>query len=405
MNTTKTKKLRSHEDVLEAIAEAIDIPKHLEQVARDRYQSIGNWLDRDASSIKQFDPEVSPQGSFLLGTVIRPVGDADEYDIDLVCRLNATKQDFSMGELKKAVGVEIAGYATAHKMGKEPEDGRRCWTLEYADDANFHMDILPSLPDEATYRVLMEKSGNVALATDQGIREQAIAITDKTHPKYNVHCDEWPVSNPKGYGIWFQSQQSDAVLTRKRAIMESDRVYASVDDVPDYKIKTPLQRAIQLLKRHRDTMFNGDDDKPISIIITTLSAHAYNGEQTIGEALRSILKNMHLFIEDRGGVKWVANPVNPMENYADKWLEAPQKEKNFFSWLEKARRDFGLYLTANVYSQVPTELQEALSNDTVTKVLPMIALAAPAVVSSANAGAAEAAKVIHEGGATKPWRR
>lgn len=405
MSQTKTKDLRSHEDVLEAIAEAIDIPDHLNEVARDRYQSIGNWLDRDASTIKQYDPEISPQGSFLLGTVIRPIGDLDTYDIDLVCRLNATKQDFSMAELKKAVGAEIIGYATAHRMEKEPEDGRRCWTMEYADDASFHMDILPSLPDEATYRVLMEKSDNVALATDQGIREQAIAITDKTHPKYSVRCDEWPVSNPKGYGIWFQSRQSEAVLTRKRAIMETDRVYASVDDVPDYKVKTPLQRAIQLLKRHRDTMFNGDDDKPISIIITTLSAHAYNGEQTIGEALRSILKNMHMYIEDEGGVKWVANPVNPMENFADKWLEAPEKEKNFFSWLEKARRDFGLYLTANVYSRVPTELQEALSKDTVTKVLPMIALAAPAVVSSADAGAAEAAKVIHEGGATKPWRR
>jgi hypothetical protein len=187
--------------------------------------------------------------------------------------------------------------------------------------------------------------------------------------------------------------------------METELVYASVDDVPDYKVKTPLQRAIQLLKRHRDTMFEGDDDKPISIIITTLSAHAYNGEQTIGQALRSILKNMHMFIEERGGVKWVANPVNPLENFADKWSEAPEKEKKFFAWLEKARRDFGLYLTASVYSTVPNELQEALSKDTIAKVLPLIALSAPAVISSAEAGAAEAAKVIHEGGATKPWRR
>ena len=97
-------------------------------------------------------------------------------------------------------------------------------------------------------------------------------------------------------------------------------VYASVDEVPDYKVKTPLQRATQLLKRHRDTMFNGDEDKPISIIITTISAHAYNGEQTICETLRTILKNMHLFVENRHGVNWVMNPVNPMENFADKWL-------------------------------------------------------------------------------------
>ena len=131
--------------------------------------------------------------------------------------------------------------------------------------------------------------------------------------------------------------------------------------------------------------------------------YAYNGQDTIGEALRSILRNMHLFIEERGGVKWVANPVNPMENFADKWLEAPEKKTKFFSWLEKARRDFGLYLTANVFSHLPDALQEALTKDTVKSVLPLIALPAPAVVSSADAGAAEAAKVISEGRATKPW--
>ena len=149
MNSTNDKKLQSHEDVLEAIADTIDVPEHLDQIARNRYRSLGEWLERDSSTIKQFAPDISPQGSFLLGTVIRPIGDTDEFDLDLVCTLNGAKSDFTMADLKNAVGTEIKSYAQANNMHNDPEDGRRCWTLQYADEASFHMDVLPALPDEA----------------------------------------------------------------------------------------------------------------------------------------------------------------------------------------------------------------------------------------------------------------
>ena len=397
------KKLHSHNDVLEAIAEAIDIPEHLYEVACKRYQAIGNWLERDDSTIKQYNPKISPQGSFLLGTVIRPINDMDEYDIDLVCTLDATKQSFTMAALKRAVGVEVIGYTEAHNMKEKPKDKRRCWTMKYTDDVCFHMDVLPSLPDIDTYRMLMEKIGNTDLANNQKVRMQAIAITDKTHEKYDELCNEWPISNPKGYGVWFWSRQLEMVKERKHAIMEMNRkLYASVDEVPDYKVKTPLQQVIQLFKRHRDVMFNGAEDAPISIIITTLSAHAYNGEQTITDALYSILKKMDSFIENRKGVQWVANPVNPKENFADKWAENSEKEKKFRAWLERARRDFGLYLSA-VYSEVPLQLQESLSKNTVKKVMSMIVLPTPAVISPADISRAETERVAHRNEATKPW--
>lgn len=45
-----------------------------------------------------------------------------------------------------------------------------------------------------------------------------------------------------------------------------------------------------ILKRHRDGMFASRyDERPISVIITTLAAHAYNGEEKIADALYSIL--------------------------------------------------------------------------------------------------------------------
>ncbi len=406
----KKQKLRNHEDVLEAIADAINISEDLYKAAKKKYQDIGSCLD-NSPKIKRYRPEVYPQGSFLLGTVIRPVGDTDEYDIDLVCELKATTQDFSMEELKSDIGEAIIEHFKSNGVNKKLEDKRRCWTIEY--DGNFHVDILPSLSNVGAYRNLMEQAGAFDIIANQEILEKAIAITDKTHPlyevryndwpaQYKVDGNDWPVSNPRGYGVWFKSRQNIAVNSCKKVIMESYRgIYASLDEVPDYKVKTPLQRSIQLLKRHRDIMFKDDDDKPISIIITTLSALAYKNEPTISEALRSILKYMDEGIVEKNGAKWVANPVNPEENFADKWEEVSRKEQVFVSWLKQARKDFGSYLSVSSYDKVPMELQESLSKVTVEKILPMIV--SPVAVSSADAGAAEAEKIISERRATKPW--
>ena len=73
--------------------------------------------------------------------------------------------------------------------------------------------------------------------------------------------------------------------TQKRLLLEREgAIYSSVDDVPDALIRTPLQRAIQILKRHRDMRFlehKCEEYKPISIIITTLAASAYQNETDV----------------------------------------------------------------------------------------------------------------------------
>jgi hypothetical protein len=101
-----------------------------------------------------------------------------------------------------------------------------------------------------------------------------------------------------------------------------------IDDLPAYKWKTPLQQAVQILKRHRDMMFLNEPQeiKPISIIITTLSAEAYQGELELADALRNILKNMPGLIS--GQKPDIPNPVNPHENFADKWTTEEGKKLN-----------------------------------------------------------------------------
>ena len=401
MNDSINKNLNNHEDVLNAIVATIDIPEHLNKFAIEQYKSIGEWLNRDNSIIERFSPEVFPQGSFSLGTVIRPVGDSDQYDIDLVCKLFASKNQFTMAGLKSTVGTEIIEYAESKNLKSIPKDNRRCWTLEYSDRVKFHMDILPAIPDEDTYRLLLEREGHLALATDQKISVEAIAITDNMHPYFYSYCDNWPVSNPKGYINWFSSKQEKNVRSIKFAIMEQEGIYASIDDIPHYKVKTPLQRAIQLLKRHRDTNFDSEN-KPISIIITTLSAQAYKGETTIGAALRTILRTMEDYIEQRNGRYWIPNPVFPSENFADKWAEVPEKKFMFFEWLQKAQIDFGNYLGGG-FGEFSDDFRKSITESTLSRITPLIQVSAPAIIGSTDPAQKEVSRIKHQDGGTKPW--
>jgi hypothetical protein len=209
----------------------------------------------------------------------------------------------------------------------------------YSDSANYHMDILPSIVSTG-YSVVLEKAMSDSL---RGVNYDSLAIriTDKEQLNYytDTVAENWMKSNPFGYGGWFYNRASVEI---KKSILLSE----FVKPVPEYqKEKLPLQRAIQILKRHRDIMFNGDEDKPVSIIITTLASKAYNKETSAIDALMNVVNNMHNFIESRYDpktgktIKWISNPVNPEENFADKWVEHPQREKNFYKWLSQVKQD------------------------------------------------------------------
>jgi hypothetical protein len=333
-------------DFLVAAAKALDISDTQYELATGRLESIAKWFTRDKSILKDFAPVVYPQGSFLLGTVIKPASDAVEYDVDCVCELErgATKSDIPQKVLKDAIGVETKEYAKAQTMKEPPVEGRRCWTLNYADEASFHLDILPAIPDSASFVAVLAEHK----IADMDFTDQAIAITDNTHKNYALVSDDWPRSNPKGFAAWFMQQMQVRFAAQREMLAKSENVEAA--KIPNFRVKTPLQRAVQILKRHRDIMFVKEpDDKPISIIITTLSAHSYSNEDNLLDALSAITSKMDQHITNKAGVAWIANPVNPLENFADKWVEHPKRKENFYRWLEKVRKDLS---TANATGNV-----------------------------------------------------
>src|SRR5680860_1888482 len=96
-------------------------------------------------------------------------------------------------------------------------------------------------------------------------------------------------------------------------------------------------------------MFSSEDydgeNRPISIIITTLASRAYDKSENIVDAYTNIVSKMRDFIETRLNPKtgqrerWVSNPVNDEENFADRWPDVPQKEEYFYKWLDKLEED------------------------------------------------------------------
>ena len=122
---------------LPEIIKEIAVPENIYRKAIQRYKSIEEWLQRSESVIARYNPTIYPQGSFRLGTAINSPANKAEYDIDLVCEVNLSKQDITQEQLKKLVGHEIKAYAKRFDIKVAPEEGRRCWTLNYADDENF----------------------------------------------------------------------------------------------------------------------------------------------------------------------------------------------------------------------------------------------------------------------------
>lgn len=348
--------------LLEHIISNLEIPESYYERAKKRYEDLGEWVGREDSTLREHEPHVFVQGSFRLGTAIRPLSESEEYDLDLCCKLTTgiTTHTHTQEELKNLVGHELRKYRAARKIQKELESKHRCWRLEYQDDLSFHMDIVPCIPSEET-----RKSGLFSEMRTSGIDERmarqisdtTILITDDRNSNFDSLTDDWEVSNPEGYAEWFEMRmavQAPAIFAE----------HAKVDPVPLYRRKTPLQRAIQLLKRHRDSMFEDrPESKPISIIITTLAARAYNGELSIASALSSILSGMGKYVN--GSIPRIPNPVNPDEDFADRWSmpqsASLQLEENFCRWLEQAQQDFNQILDPMSVQRLTEDIEERLS--------------------------------------------
>ncbi|MFC3748697.1 nucleotidyltransferase [Paenibacillus sp. GCM10012306] len=363
--------------LLDEIASQLDLSPSKYKQAVDRYTAVCSWIE-EGQTDGVGELHFYPQGSFRFGTVIRPIrgGKDSEYDIDLVCEAQIPKSDTTPQAIKQAIGQRLKENEKYRKM--LDEEGRRCWTLLYAEDdgVGFHLDVLPAVPEEFLA---------TNLPVHPNYQQTAIAITHKNEDR----TYKWCSSNPNGYAQWFSEKNKTAFeqvkSVQQRSIFEKNQdIYARIEDVPDALIKTPLQRAIQILKRHRDVRFINHKfsfDKPISMIITTLAAQLYNGEGNVYAALSNIVDQLDalggllqpgykqnaaileqdLIRRNDDGTWSILNPVNPEENFADRWHENDhRKAKTFFQWTQWVKKDLIQITETNDIGKVVKSFESTL---------------------------------------------
>jgi hypothetical protein len=351
-------------EILEELGNTLDISETQYNAVLKSYEAVGTWLSKEDSSLAPYKPEILPQGSFMLGTMIKPVNEKDDLDIDLVCQLKGKNPSWTQYNLKNKVGDRLK----AHDIYKEmlDEEGRRCWTLVYSEGANYHMDVLPSIVS-GDYRMILEKAFSATELKDIDKLAIRITCTDESNYETAINPDEWLKSNPFGYGRWFY-QQATLDFVKAFSINES------IKPLPTYrKEKLPLQRVVQILKRHRDMLFNGHEHKPISVIITTLAGKAYNKETNIIDALLNVIDKMPDLIEERYSakhskvIKWISNPVNPEENFADRWVAEPKREENFYKWMTQVKVDIENALGKRGLQFIQESLEKPFGKNEITK--------------------------------------
>ena len=295
--------------VLRRIAKELDISEDKRKKAVESYNSVGTYLSNHIKA----QVDIFPQGSFRLGTVIKPLSDEDDYDIDLVCKIN--KHFSNPKDLKNEVGQALKESDRYSKMLQD--EGKRCWTLKYSEEAQYHMDILPSITD-ITYD-----------------KDKKLKITNKDE---ETGTYTFTTTNPEAYFEWFnEKQQEEKQRLIERFAVQNNK---NIEEVPEYEVKTTLQVALQILKRYRDKKFEDRlDDKPISIILTTIMAQIYAGENNVYELIKNFSNNYKKYIKKKNGIEWVENPVNSEENFADKWQIYPERKDAFKFFMTELKKD------------------------------------------------------------------
>lgn len=282
------------DDLLWRICDELQLSPSQYQQAVARYESVCQWLEAEGSAIASFRPAIYPQGSMRIGTTVKPIGHA-EHDLDFVCEVNAPPHTFeSPLQLLKLMETRFREHNVYSSI---LEVKNRCVRLNYANE--FHMDILPACPDSS--------SGNGCLV-----------VPDRK-------SEWWKPSNPKGYADWFEGRCDLAIQV---LMAERARVLAKAEPIPDQEAtaeKATLKRAVQLFKRWRDVRYEKlPDVAPISMVLTTLAAGSYGGQQSVSDSISCILDRIIALIETSRPRIYVLNPANLQEDLSERWADPLQ---------------------------------------------------------------------------------
>lgn len=279
------------------------------QDLNDTYKTIASFLSAQGSL------EICSQGSVKIRTLIKQVG-RNNFDLDCIAVKNCLVLPADPIQFFESIFKPLSYH----------------WPLERKNRC-----IRFTCPNKKYY---LELTPTIRC-------NDHLSVVDREEEK-------WKASNPIKYAEWFDLCAEDCAHPATREISLDS---AKVEPLPSHRIGFDdiLRSAVRLFKRHRDRYyFHASDlrktDKPISCIITTLTAQAMVGllhERSKNnldlngiELLVNCLKLMPSYILGEPGNYSVVNPVEPAENFAEKWNSNPSRKEEFDKWRIAAIKDF-----------------------------------------------------------------
>lgn len=309
------------DDQLNRIAESLQLPKTKRELANQRYKALAFCLENDPFFFKHWIHDAYPQGSFAIRTTVKPYKKL-EFDLDFVIHLR-----YGAGDFYTAMQIldELWNCLKRNETYKDMiERKNRCVRVLYAD--GFYIDIM-------------------AGCQESSFDMQRLKVPDRK-------TKLWTPSNPLGYASWFKfisTLSEDEFKRLKRAyntklgLSEQSEVRMSqdIEKEPPYELKSPLERAVQILKRLRDVYFYDKQDLATSsIILTTLAGYSYRKQLSVFETIDGAID----YIEGLVAKQWnrstpinVINPANPNEAFSDKWEDDPNLYTAFLQFIAFAR--------------------------------------------------------------------
>jgi hypothetical protein len=244
------------------------VPVKVER-AEQGFHAIKKFLENN----QLFGPhikDVSKQGSLRQKTIINPVTDEDEFDVDLVFLMDAMDGWESKDYLNK-LHAEFKK-SDRYKEKVDRKGKTRCMTIDYEDD--FHIDIIPSIQSGDT-SYIMNKNDNTFEPTDGD-----------------------------GYAVWFE-EKNETVGNNN------------------------LIKVVRLMKYIRDFK-NTFSVK--SVLLTTLLGYQVddvdeNSYTDLPTALKILINNLNKFLQGNPIMPIINNPVLVEENFNRHWDE--EKYSNF----------------------------------------------------------------------------
>ncbi len=246
---------------IQQFAEFLRDEVNLNQSRLDRLEtSVGAVNDYLKDNLPGYQT-MDKQGSYALGTLIKPVDDNDEYDADIQIVMNPNPK-WEAKDYVHAINQTLAGNKNyVDKLRLKT----RCVTVDYAGD--FHLDVVP--------RVTINGKHCVCNRIDNKFEE-----TDGT-----------------GYRDWFNG---------KNRITGGN-----------------LKRVVRLLKHLRDHK-NSFTAKSILLTTLAGNAIKVSDEgtaavSTVADTLETVLSRMNDYLQQHPNMPIIKNPVLPTEDFNRHW--------------------------------------------------------------------------------------